>query len=207
VPPGPGTANGRADGEFSSLGGASARTLGAGLVTAILAGNGGRRWCEFTTAPQAAAETFARRHPQTRFLMVHRRADSVVRAIIDASRWGLAGPEFAPFVSAHPASSVVAPASDWVAHTTQQPDFEQAHRQSCLRVRTEDLTANGEQAVQDIGDLLSLATRDVSPWLTQDNGASQSADANPPAAGVPLAQIPAPLLATGRARTDGAGPR
>jgi Sulfotransferase family len=187
--------DGRGDGASSPLGIASARTLCAGLVTAILAGHGGSRWCEFATAPPAAAQTFARLYPQARFLIVHRRADTVVRAIIGASRWGLTGPEFAPFVSAFPASSVAALASYWVTHTTQQLEFEQAHRALCLRVRIEDLTANAEQSLLDIGDFLALDRDDGSLWLAQDNGGSEPADANLPATGIPLAQIPPSLLA------------
>jgi hypothetical protein len=179
---------------FSPLGAASARTLSAGLVTAILAGNGGSRWCEFAFAPPVAAQTFVRLYPQARFLIVYRRADTVVRAIIDANRWGLAGPEFAPFVSANPASSVAALASYWVTRTTQQLEFEQAHPQSCLRVRIEDLNANAAQALLDIGDFLSLGVRDAAPWLAQDESGSQAAEVNSPPAGLPLAQIPAPLL-------------
>lgn len=180
---------------FSPLGLASARTLCAGLVTVILARNRGSRWCEFTMAPPVAAGTFVRLYPQTRFLIVYRRADTMVRAIIGTSRWGLAGPEFASFVSAHPASSVAALASYWVTHTSQQLDFEQAHPGSCLRVRIEDLTANAAQSRLDIGDFLSLDREDVSPWLSQHETGSQPASADSPATGLPLDQVPEPLLA------------
>jgi len=188
-------ADGGAGEGLSTLAAASVRSLSAGLVTAILLRDGGKRWCEFTTAPPMVAETFARLYPHTRFMTVHCRADTVIRAIIDASRWGLAGPEFAPFVSANPASSVAALASFWVAHTTEQLKFEQAHPESCRRVRIEELRANSEQAMLDIGDFLSLRAESVSPWLIEDEGGSQAADANPLPERIPLAQIPAPLLA------------
>ncbi len=189
------TVDGHDDEGFSPLGAASARALSTGLVTAILARNGGSRWCEFTTAAHAAAQTFARLYPQTRFLIVHCRADTTVRTILGSSRWGLAGPEFAPFVAAHPASSLAALASYWVTHTTQQLNFEQAHHQSCLRVRIEDLTANSPQTLLDISDFLSLDKAAASPWLIQEKHGSQPADADSPATGIPLTLIPAPLLA------------
>ncbi len=179
---------------ISQLGAASARALSTGLVTAILARDGGRRWCEFSTAPPAAAQTFARLYPQTRFLIVHRRADTTVRTILGASRWGLAGPEFAPFVAAHPTSSLAALASYWITRTTQQLDFEQAHHQSCLRVRIEDLTANSAQTLQAISDFLSLDEAGTSPWLIQEKHGSWPADPDSPATGIPLNLIPAPLL-------------
>jgi hypothetical protein len=187
--------DGRVGGGLSPLAAASVRTFSSGLMTAILARDGGSRWCEFITAPPAAAAAFARLYPQARFLAVHRQATAVVRAILDASRWGLAGPEFAPFVSAHPASTAAALAGYWAARTTQQLEFEREHPESCLRVRIEDLAAGGAQAIQDITAFLSLSTRPRSSWLTADNDGTRPADPASPAAELPLSQIPAPLLA------------
>jgi hypothetical protein len=181
---------GRAEGTSSPLALASVRTFSAGLMTVILARDGGRRWCEFISAPPAAVGAFARLYPQTRFLILHRRADAAVRAIIDASRWGLSGPEFAPFVSAHPASSVAALTSYWAARTTQQLEFEQDHRESCLRVRAEDLTENAAQAVRDIGEFLAVDAGGGAPWLARVEDGT-----GPAAAGLPLNRIPASLLA------------
>src|SRR5581483_5607621 len=90
--------------------------------------------------------------------------------------------------SAHPASSVAALAGYWVAHTTRQLDFEQAHRQSCLLVRVEDLTADAERAVADIGGFLCLSAGSPGPIAGGGHGPDG-------AAGLPLDQIPAPLLA------------
>jgi hypothetical protein len=115
-------------------------------LTAIPARGGGGRWCELISAPPAAAAAFARLYPQARFLTVHRQADAAVPAILDANRWGLSGPEFAPFVPAHPASTPAALASYWAARTSQQLEFEQQHPGSCQRVRIEDLTADPAQA-------------------------------------------------------------
>jgi hypothetical protein len=189
------TVDGRESGVVSPLAASSARTLSAALVAAILARDGGRRWCEFTTAPQAAAETFARLYPQTRFLIVHRRADTTVRTILGGSRWGISGSEFAPFVAAHPASSLAALVSYWATCTAQQLDFERAHHESCLRVRVEDLTAHSAQTLQDIGEFLDLDEPVASPWLVPGNHGSGPADADPPATGLPLALIQAPMRA------------
>lgn len=188
--------DGGAGGGFSPLSAASVRALSAGLMTAILARDGGKqRWCEFTSAPPAAAQTFARLYPQTRFLIAHCRVDTVVRAIIGANRWGLEGPEFAPFVSAHPASPVAALADYWVTRTAQHLEFEQAHPGACLRIRVEDLTANGARVPPDISDFLALDGRDMSPSFTQDDGWRWQPEEGAPATGLPLDRIPAPLLA------------
>lgn len=188
-------ADGRAAEGFSPLAAASVRALIGGLTTAILARDGGHRWCEFTIAPPAAARTFARLYPGTRFLIVHRRADAVIRAILDAHRWGVAGPEFVPFVSASPGSTLAALAGYWAAHTAALLEFEQAHPGSCLRVRIEDLRANTEQAILDIGRFLALDRRGAALRLEHDQDGDRVAELVLPAAGLPLAEIPAVLLA------------
>jgi hypothetical protein len=167
------------------------------MVTAILARDGGNRWCEFVIAPPPAAEAFALLYPQTRFLIVHRRADAVMRAIIDASPWGLAGAEFAPFVSVSPSSTAAALASFWVSHTAQLLEFEQGHRGSCLRIRIEDLRVNPAQSLRDINNFLSLDGEHILRGLFQDIARDELTDAHLSATptGIPLSQIPAPLLA------------
>jgi len=189
------TADGDAGERVSPLAAASVRALTGGLVTAILAREGGTRWCEFTSAPPAAAGTFARLYPQTRFLITHCRADTAVRAIAGANRWGPEGPEFAPFVSAHPGNPVAAMASYWAAHTAQYLEFEQAHPQACLRIGAGDLTANAAQVLPDISDFLALGKGGVSRSFTQDDGWSRQAEDGAAAAGLPADRIPAPLLA------------
>jgi hypothetical protein len=179
----------------SPLAAASLRALSAGLMTAILARQHARRWCEFATAPPAAAQTFARLYPQAQFLIVHRRADTVARAIASASDWGPEGPEFAPFVSAHPGSPVAALASYWAAHTAQQLEFEQANQDRCHRLRVEDLTADPAQTLKAIGDFLALDDGGAPPYVFQDDNGNRSADPFSAAAGLPADRIPAPLLA------------
>jgi hypothetical protein len=188
--------DGMADGELSPLAVTSVRQLTSVLITAILARGGGSRWCEFAAAPPAAAENFARIYPQTQFLVVHRRADVVIRAITGASRWGLAGPEFAPFVAASPSSTIAALASYWATHTTEQLEFEQAHPRSCLRVRIEDLRADAARAVQDVSKFLALETPDVLSWLPGDEtGDPADVAASTAASRIPREQIPPGLLA------------
>jgi hypothetical protein len=181
---------------ISPLGAVSVRALYGSLVAAILAHEGGSRWCEFTNAPPAAAGTFARLCPEAQFLIVHRRADLVVKAVIDSARWGPEGPEFAPFVSAHPTSLVAALASYWAAHTAQQLEFEQANPKASHRVHVDDLIQNGAQILPGIGDFLALDGAHVSQSFTRDDEwDSQDGNGDPIAApGLPLDRIPMPLL-------------
>ena len=191
------TADNRGTDSISPLAAASVRALYGGLVTAILARQGGSRWCEFTSAPPAAAQSFARLYPSARFLSVHRRADTTIRAVAGAGRWGLTGQEFVPFVSAHPANPVAALASYWVAHTARQLEFEQENPGACHRVLIEDLTGNATQALPDINDFLTLDGAYMSPSLTRDDEGDLRADSGAPDAAprFSLEQIPGPLLA------------
>jgi Sulfotransferase family len=188
-------ADSTAGGVLSPLATKTITTVVTALTAAVLARGGGSRWCEFTTAPPPAADTFARLYPQTRFLTVHRRADSTIRAILDASPWGLTGPVFAPFTSASPVSTLTALAAYWAAYTTQQLAFERAHPRTCHRVRIEDIQADTSQTIADITAFLTLdTTLTPPPLLPGSNGhhpATGIPHTNP--AQIPLDQIPAPL--------------
>ncbi len=177
--------DGRPGNEIAPPAAASIKTFTAELVEAILGRHGGARWCEFTSAPPAVASTFARLYPRTLFLTVYRQADIVIRAILNGSRWGLAGSEFAPFVSANPGSSVAALAGYWAAHTAGLLEFEQAHRGACLRIRIEDVRTDPKQALLDIAGFLSCEAR-----------ADDVPSAEPPLStpGLPFGQIPPALL-------------
>jgi hypothetical protein len=191
------TVDDRGGEDISPLAAASVRALCGGLMTAVLAREGGSRWCEFTSATPAAAHTFACLYPSVRFLIMYRRADAMTRAIISSGRWGLEGREFVPFVLAHPASPVAALASYWVAHTAQQLEYERANPGACHRVRVEDLTGNTARALPDIIDFLALDGARVSPSFTRDDESGRQPGTGDPAAvpGLPLGRIPAPLLA------------
>jgi Sulfotransferase family len=184
--------DGDAGGAVPLLAAASVRALCSSLMTVILAREAGSRWCEFTSAPPAAAQTFARLYPHSQFLIVHRRADTMMRAVIDSSRWGLEGAQFAPFVSAHPANPAAALAEYWATRTAQQLEFEQTHPKICHRVRAEDLTANTAQAVSDIASFLALDSRNM---FTEDDRKSSHDEERGPVTRLPLDRIPAPLLA------------
>ena len=187
--------DGGGGGGISPLAAASLRALSAGLMTAVLARQGGGRWCEFATAPPAAARSFAELYPQARFLVVHCRAETAAHAIVGSSRWGPEGTEFAPFVSAYPASPVAALASYWVAHAAPQLEFEQAQPGKCLRVRIEGLTANSAQTLLAISDFLALDDSGMPPFFARNDDQAWQAAADAAAPGLPIDRIPAPLLA------------
>jgi hypothetical protein len=186
--------DGRAGEAFSPLAAASVRALTGGLVTAILARDGGQRWCEFTSAPPAAASTFARLYPGTLFLIVYCQAVAAIRAILDANPWGLAGPEFAPFVSASPGSTVAALAGYWAVHTSRLLEFERANPRSCLGIRIEDVTANPDRILLDIGAFLRCEAPGASAWLAHGTDGDQPVGRDLSVGGIPLAQIPPALL-------------
>lgn len=193
-------ADGRGQGPLSPLAAASVRSLAAGVISAITARAGKRRWCETAAAERSAAETFLALFPGTRFVCLHRACPDVVYAVLRASPWGLSGPGFAAYTTAFPASTPAALAAWWTGHAGPVLAFEREHPQSCLRVRYEDLAADPARAERDILGFLGLEPQ--WPALPDLPGGSDPApdgltggDAPGCGADFPAGQIPAPLLA------------
>jgi hypothetical protein len=187
-------ADGRAAGVPSSLALASTRALASSVITSILAREGKRRWCEVAAVNASAAETFLRLYPETRFLCFYRACSGVIRAILDASPWGLTDPIFAAFTSCYPASTVASLAAYWVTATSRLLAFERQHPQSCLRVRFEDLSEEW-RAEERIAPFLGLAGKDRRPISSALEEPPPAPRATPLAVGPPVDLIPPPLLA------------
>lgn len=180
----------------SQLAAASVRALCGGLMTTILARKGARRWCELTSAPAAAMQTFLSLYPGARFLTVHRRVDAVVRTVIGSGSWGVEGREFAPYVSAYPASPVAAVAEYWATHTAEQLEFELANPKACHRVRAEDLAQDAARVLPEIRDFLALGSESLPARALDGDRDGHANTGNPVGRQVlPLDRIPEPLLA------------
>lgn len=189
--------DGRGGPGIPPLASASVRSLCGGMMTVILARSGGTRWCEFTNAPPAAAQTFARLYPGTRFLVVYARADTMTRTIIGSGRWGLEGQEFAHFVSAHPESPVAALARYWATRTAWQLEFEEANPGICYRVHADDLVSGTARIFPEIRNFLDLGNGYASLSFSGDDPGieSDALEVAPGDHGLPLDRIPEPLLA------------
>lgn len=184
---------GRTDARLSRLAASSIRALTMPIITTVLARQGGRRWCDFVTAPPRAAETFLQLYPQTRFLVLHRSCADVVDAAIHAGPWGLAGPECAPFTAAHPASAVAALTAYWTAFTAPLIAFEESHPDVCRRIRYEDFADDPYAA--DLFEFLGIKA--PMPGLA-DPESPDDANSSPgrvDRAPFPTDRVPAPLLA------------
>jgi hypothetical protein len=150
-------ADGRPAGPPSALARASTRALADSVITSILAREGKPRWCEVAAANPEAAEAFLQLYPGTQFLCLYRACPGVIRAVLDASPWGMTEPALAPFVRAYPASTVAALTAYWITHTGSLLAFERAHPQACLRVRFEDLVRDQPQAEERVTAFLGLS--------------------------------------------------
>jgi hypothetical protein len=184
--------DGRPSGPPSRLAETSTRSLAMSMITTMLARQGKRRWCEVATAAPDAAGTFLRLFPSTRIVCLHRAWPDVVRAALDASSWGLAGPAYAPFTSAYPGSTTAALTAYWATHTTSLLSFEQAHPGTCHRVRYEDLAAD---SLSSLPDFLRLQDPGPDPaaWL-HDEAAGPARGTGSPDADFPARQVPPSLL-------------
>jgi hypothetical protein len=183
------------DGPLSSLAVASIRAMTTGLITAALAGTGKMRWCETAFAPPRCAEIFLRAHPSTRFICLHRSCLDVVQAAVRANPWGLAGSPFEPFAISYPGNAVAAIAACWAASTEPLLEFEQAHPDTCLRVRYEDLTGQPDRARAEIASFLSLEEDDPATRypMAADPHSAPAEDHADGEAQIPLGRIPQPV--------------
>lgn len=148
-------ADGRLTGTPSSLAVTSTRALATSVIVSILAREGKPRWCEVATAGPPAAEAFLRLYPQTQFLCLYRSCPGVIRAVLDASPWGITDPLFASLASRFPGNTVASLTAYWVTVTAPLLGFEREHPRSCLRVRFEDL-GQDRQAEGRIASFLGL---------------------------------------------------
>lgn len=182
-------ADGRRAGSPSALASAATRALAASIISSILAREGKPRWCEIAAASPQAAETFLRLYPGTRFLCLYRECREVIRAVLDASPWGLTDPIFASFAVKFPANMVASLTAYWVAVTGPLLAFEREHPDSCLRVRYEDL-ARGQLAEEEITSFLGLAAAIGQPSY----GGHDQPPAVSPDTDLPVSLIPPALL-------------
>jgi hypothetical protein len=164
-------ADARAGRPPAALAVSSTRALASVMITAVLAREGKRRWCETCTAMPDAAEAFLRLYPTTKFICLYRSCGDVIRAALDASPWGMADPALTPFTRAHPASTAAALAAYWTAHTGGLLAFEKSHPQAVLRVRLEDLVTARQDTARAVTSFLGAddphagtAPEDGDPW-------------------------------------------
>jgi glycerophosphoryl diester phosphodiesterase len=148
-------------GPLSSLAASSIRSLAGGMISIILAEEGKPRWCEISSSPPAAAETFLQLYPGTRFVCLHRSCPDVIRAGIEANPWGLTGTGFAPFAVAYPGSSAAAIAAYWADRTEPLLRFQEAHPAACRAVRYDDLAGHPDREARDISAFLELSLGDT----------------------------------------------
>jgi hypothetical protein len=185
--------DGGKDTRMSALAASSIRAMATAIIATVLARHGGRRWCEFAAAPPRSAEVFLQLYPQARVLCLHRSCDGVIQDAVRASPWGLAGPEYAPYTAAYPASTPAALTAYWTAATAPLVEFEEAHPDACIRVRCEDLADDSYHA-----ELLAfLGIEPPRPGHRGPDVASRDSAPSGQAthAPFPAENVPAPLLA------------
>jgi Sulfotransferase family len=188
----------RDTGQVSALAAASIRAMTGALATQILATAGKSRWCELAMASPQAAETFLILYPAARFVCVHRCLSDVARTALQAAPWGLAGPGYAPFLAAYPASTLAALAAWWSAHTNALLTFEKNHPHECLQIRYEDFTADQPTTASAIASFLGFSDTAI-PAATDQPHLPALGDTDQPAGPapqppIPATQLPPPLL-------------
>jgi Sulfotransferase family len=175
------------DGPLSSLAVSSIRTLAGSMISVILAGAGGSRWCEISSAPPGSAEALLQLYPGTKFLCLHRSCPDVVRACAAANPWGLAGTGLERFAAAYPGSSPAAIAAYWAERTEALLRFAGAHPAACRQVRYEDLAGS---PAREAGEIFAFLGLDAAVLPLADENDGPAGDAGAP---LPAGHLPPPL--------------
>ncbi len=183
-------------GRPSALAVSSTRAIAGAIITAVLAREGKRRWCETCTAMPEAAEAFLGLYPAARFVCLYRSCAGFIRAVLDNSPWGITDPTFAPFTKTHPASTAAALAAYWAAHTGSLLTFEQSHPREVLRVRFEDLAAAGQDTALAVTSFLTAGSP-ADGWARPEPCTPGAGEGHPdgPETELPIGLIPSALLA------------
>jgi hypothetical protein len=170
------------------------------MAMVVQSAAGASRWCETAYAWSGVAETFLDIFPEATFLCLHRSLQAVVTDGIHAYPWGLDRSPFWTFSGGHPGNNIATISEYWAAHTEQLLAFEDAHPESCLRVRQEDLASDPDRHISEIFKRLEFDTADLIQPGRQSGDQQVTADASGPSGchadpSPPLSQLPPPLLA------------
>jgi hypothetical protein len=148
----------------------SVRAMVNSMAAVVLSAAGASRWCETAYAGPVVAETFLDIFPEATFLCLHRCLPAVLADGVHAYPWGLGMSPFWPFSSGHPGSNIATICEYWIAHTEQLLAFEDAHPESCLRVRQEDLDSDLHRHAKEIFARLELDAGDlIQPGSQREN--------------------------------------
>jgi Sulfotransferase family len=115
---------------------------------------GKRRWCDKSLDSYQSAGLIAALYPRAKFICLYRHCMDVIASGVEVCPWGLTRHGFDPFVAQHPGNSVAAIGSYWVSTVNAIMAFEQAHPDSCLRVRYEDLITAPEATASRVFSFL-----------------------------------------------------
>jgi hypothetical protein len=129
---------------FPAAGIEAARSMLEGIFAPYLARCGKQRWCDKSLGTAAVAEAFSTIYPKARYICLYRHCMDVIASGVEACPWGVAGYGFDPYVSNSPGNNAAALAHYWADYTAAALEFEEAHPNSCLRVRYEELVADPE---------------------------------------------------------------
>jgi Sulfotransferase family len=135
---------------------ASVRSVIDAAYGRYLRRRGKRRWCDKSLDTYQFAEIMAQIYPEARFICLYRHCMDVIASGVETCPWGLHRYGFDPFVAQNPGNSVAAISSYWLACAQAVMAFEEAHQESCHRVRYEDLVTEPEQTVAAIFSFLDV---------------------------------------------------
>lgn len=135
-----------------------------GLFGHYLQRRGKARWCDKSLDSFMYAELIAQAYTGARFVCLYRHVMDVIASGVEAGPWGVSRFGFDPYVARYPGNTVAAIGSYWQETVQAIMAFEEKHRESCHRVRYEDLVAAPEETV---ARLFSFIGAQQVPGITQ----------------------------------------
>lgn len=148
------------------------------MTASYLARCGKKRYCDKSLGTARFAELLLRVYPGAKFLCLYRHPMDVIASGAEACPWGLSGYGFDPYISSTPGNAVLALARFWADNASAILATEEKFKDSCHRVRYEDLVEDPESVAGGIFDFLGVPSSPgiSSRCFTRDRERSGPAD-------------------------------
>jgi hypothetical protein len=175
--------------ELTALAVSSIRALVTSMTIARTAHSGAQRWCETAISGTGPASTFLKVFPQASFICLHRRCEAAISSAARRYARQAGRTQLWPTASAEAGDGLTAACAHWAESTRALLDFQRAHPESSLRLRREDLDADGAAQLGRLWPFLGL----TDPGARIRRESESASDRLPPAPDFPGRRLPPPL--------------
>jgi hypothetical protein len=112
--------------------------------------------CDKSLPSLECADLLLKIFPQAKFLCLYRECTDLIASGLEAQPWGFNAYGFTEYVRMAPDNHVAALASYWADRTTREVEFEDSHKDICLRIRYEDLVKEPLSTLSQVSQFLAV---------------------------------------------------